>query len=340
MHNMRMRREPTTFQEYFTFGENIERIEQEIKNYTRADIALRSETVDVDEQFARSFWRLQNERFQRYMPVFMETLQERVNQARKEPNNERFKKLVQEKLHQYSMNFLDFTVEGMAEMFDWDEEQTKKALALLYTHAVKPHEDFLMAQLGKSEEKIAQDATPEQHWLALQLDAVYNAGMSAREQQIPLRDALGPLPPKGAEKTSGKNVFLNQAGWYATEATYAFAENLLPGVGDFLPDLLLDLFSLSDEELQELVIDPITPADKVKAQIVMFAVQAANLTWIQVQPFRAAVFGDFNRIDPKKAKYFMPFLFMSNEKGWPAVLLDRDQILQGVRIKQREMQGQ
>jgi len=58
-----------------------------------------------------------------------------------------------------------------------------------------------------------------------------------------------------------------------------------------------------------------------------------------LQPYRAAVFNEYNRVDPTRegsTQYFMPFLSMAAKKGWEAVLIDRDQIVQGIRIKQHD----
>lgn len=162
-------------------------------------------------------------------------------------------------------------------------------------------------------------------------------------------------------------VDMNEAGLLASRAVVEFAQKLYPGKDRVLIlRELEEIFNKPDEELQNIALrkEKKRGDGVIDAQIIFFAVRAANYSWIfskipqgfteqkQVinkmeaatpeeekrrklaewqasKPAKGA--GRYTRGE-KQNKYFTTFDNMSDDKGWPAVLLDMDQIRTGIRI--------
>lgn len=146
-------------------------------------------------------------------------------------------------------------------------------------------------------------------------------------------------------------VDMNSAGMFATNAVVEFAQQMyMDKSREQVLVALENLLHLPDSQLQAIALgsDPNRNDGNVDAQIILFAVRAANYSWIfskipqgfteqktmsaeALAKKKAKGAGRYTRGE-KENKYFTTFDNMSNDKGWPAVLLDMDQIRTGIRI--------
>jgi hypothetical protein len=146
-------------------------------------------------------------------------------------------------------------------------------------------------------------------------------------------------------------VDMNSAGMLATNAVVEFAQQMyLDKSKKEVLAALEDLLHAPDAQLQAIALgsDPQRKDGNVDAQIILFAVRAANYSWIfskipqgfteqktmsaeALAKKRGKGAGRYTRGEAEN-KYFTTFDNMSNDKGWPAVLLDMDQIRTGIRI--------
>lgn len=176
------------------------------------------------------------------------------------------------------------------------------------------------------------------------LQALYDMLGFTGDQQAQLEEFFAPENYQrwlldGLRPEDEVTVAINLAGYYASRATVMFAREVLSTDADQALDQLESLFNLPEQELFRIAVNPQTEQEQQQAQIILFGVQTANLTWIMYKPYQAVAEEQAgvpeNKKDKKgfgrlKNKYFATFGSMSQSKGWPAVLIDKDQIEAGV----------
>ncbi len=167
-------------------------------------------------------------------------------------------------------------------------------------------------------------------------------------------------------------IDVNLAGKFATEALIAFAKEIFPDMSrKELIHFLQETLNVSDTRLAEYLSDEGDPRYK---KIIQFAARAANNAWIfskipqglleqyavlqskpnafgEKEESKRARLSDWQESKPSKGagrytlgekqnKYFSTFDKMEKLKGWPAVLLDIDQIRTGLSLLIAQERGE
>lgn len=135
-------------------------------------------------------------------------------------------------------------------------------------------------------------------------------------------------------------VIINRGGLHAALATVGFAIREGWAAEADAVDQLTELMSLPSEKLKQILTEPHGKKEEEEREIVLCALQSANLMWIARRPYQSVaehMAGQsgkkgFGRMELANNKHIMPFDSMAKEIGWDAVLLDRDQIVAGLRL--------
>lgn len=253
------------------------------------------------------------------------------------------------------------------------------------------HSGYISGQIERCFEDFSQGTVQELMQKRLQVRALVDTaleqlqnGVEASQVHDQLLSDLGKIfsSPEGLAKVKAlldsgwflsplnvKDELLidvNTAGMLATEAVVNFTNQLFFDMSrEQVLEYLEELIHLPDAQLQEraLLQDPEIKNASLDAQILQFAVRAANYAWIFSkipQAFtelnRAAVTENTQQklaqwqeqtknkgkgagrytLSNDGNKYFTTFDNMSDQKGWPAVLLDIDQIRTGVMLLRKK----
>ncbi len=140
---------------------------------------------------------------------------------------------------------------------------------------------------------------------------------------------------------------MNLAGYYATKATVRFASEIWPEMDQqAILNRLDDIFQQDESVLTKKLQEP-QFFDPDEIRVIVFGLQAANLTWIVSKPYQVLLEEKYNQSvsdgekrkkgkDRLEDKNYNPFDIMVQEKGWEHAMLDKDQIEAGLIILQTE----